>query len=152
MTQAQTQNGKTLIRKARMRDAARIGALSKQLGYASSTKQIESRLRSLLHGAGHAVLVAMIPGGEVVGWIHAFSRRLVEGDVHAEIGGLVVDERFRGRGIGALLLRRAEQWAHKRGLNTVYLRTNVIRKDAHAFYERLGYKRIKTQHAYLKGV
>jgi hypothetical protein len=30
------------------------------------------------------------------------------------------------------------------------LRSNVIRKAAHAFHEKLGYKRIKTQHAFLK--
>ncbi|HET7842065.1 MAG TPA: hypothetical protein VFM21_10690, partial [Terriglobia bacterium] len=75
MTRARNQNNKTLIRIARMRDAARIAALSTQLGYASSPEQIEMRLRPLLNDPEHTVLVAVSSGGQVAGWIHAFVRR-----------------------------------------------------------------------------
>jgi GNAT superfamily N-acetyltransferase len=141
-----------LIRKARMEDAGRIATLSAQLGYAASRREVLARLAPLLNDRGHAVLVAETASGKVVGWVHAFARRLVESDPHAEIGGLVVDGRFRGRGIGRLLMQRVEGWARKKNLRSIYLRTNVIRRDAHAFYERLGYKKIKTQHTYQKAL
>jgi GNAT superfamily N-acetyltransferase len=140
------------VRRAKCGDARRIAALSTQLGYATSKTAQEARLASLLTNRQHLVLVAETSSAGVVAWIHAFVRRLVESDPHVEIGGLVVDERFRARGIGALLLRRAEKWARKNNLPCIYLRTNIIRKDAHAFYEKLGYKRIKTQHTYQKKI
>ena len=65
-------------------------------------------------------------------------------------GGLVVDERYRSQAIGPLLLARAEKWARKKGCCAIGLRSNVIRDRAHAFYERHGYKHIKTQKAFHK--
>ena len=39
-----------------------------------------------------------------------------------------------------------------RGLGEVSVRSNVIRAESHPFYERLGYVRFKTQHAYRKRI
>ncbi len=84
------------------------------------------------------------------GWVHAHVSHLVENDPEAEIGGLVVDEAYRRTGAGGLLMERAEQWARDRGLKSVYLRSNIIRKDAQAFYKKLGYEIVKTQYAFRK--
>lgn len=46
-------------------------------------------------------------------------------------------------GVGATLLAAAEAWAAARGHDTLRVRSNVIRVDAHRFYERLGYERVK---------
>jgi GNAT superfamily N-acetyltransferase len=48
------------------------------------------------------------------------------------------------------LIQHTESWARQQGCKAVNLRTNVVRKDAHAFYESLGYNLAKTQHAYRK--
>jgi GNAT superfamily N-acetyltransferase len=71
-------------------------------------------------------------------------------DPQAEVGGLVVDEGYRRRGIGRLLMQQAEQWACEKGCWAVYLRSNVVRKDAHAFYEGIGYSNVKTSLAFRK--
>jgi GNAT superfamily N-acetyltransferase len=47
-------------------------------------------------------------------------------------------------------MNRAERWARSQGLKSVYLRSNVAREKAHSFYQRLGYRIIKTQHAFQK--
>lgn len=107
-----------------------------------------SRLRARLRDPRHAVLVARSRSAGVVGWIHVYLCDLVEVDRQAELGGLVVDGHFRGRGVGRLLLRRAEAWARGRGCALLCVRTNVVRWDAHRFYERLGYRRLKTQRVY----
>jgi GNAT superfamily N-acetyltransferase len=75
---------------------------------------------------------------------------VTEQDPVAEIAGLVVDAEWRGSGVGKLLMQRAEDWARANGLRMVVLRSNVIRSEAHAFYESIGYTRFKTQHAFRK--
>jgi GNAT superfamily N-acetyltransferase len=75
---------------------------------------------------------------------------LLVADLYAEVGGLVVDENHRGRGIGRILMQHAEQWARGRGCETVCVRSNVVRERAHVFYQGIGYDNIKTQRMFLK--
>ncbi|HJW09461.1 MAG TPA: GNAT family N-acetyltransferase, partial [Holophagaceae bacterium] len=63
----------------------------------------------------------------------------------AEVGGLVVDEAFRGRGLGSQLMAAAEAWAQAKGFATVRLRSRLQRERAHAFYHQLGYEETKRQ-------
>jgi GNAT superfamily N-acetyltransferase len=56
-----------------------------------------------------------------------------------------VDEGYRGQRVGEQLLKKVEQWAGEHGCYAVSVHSNVIRKDAHRFYERLGYQVMKTQ-------
>jgi len=143
---------KIRVRTARTTDAARIAVLSGQLGYPCSSAGIRSRLRNLLADRNHAVWVAELEGGEVAGWIHAFVKQLLESSREAEIGGLVIDEPFRGQGLGKALVERAERWAKAKRLKSIYLRSNILRKGALLFYQKLGYKVIKTQHAFRKSL
>ena len=46
---------------------------------------------------------------------------------------------LRGQGIGAKLFRDAEVRARAAGCSLLQLTTNKTRKDAHRFYDRLGY-------------
>ncbi len=133
-------------------DEERIALLSLQLGYPSSPEEIRSRLLPILSDPGHAVYLAEGPGGFVAGWVHVCLHRSVETDFRAEVAGLVVDSEWRGRGIGRLLMEQAEAWARAQGCRAVTLRSNVIRAEAHRFYENLGYRRLKTQHAFLKSL
>ena len=134
------------VRLATSQDAGPITALSLELGYPSSVVQVRRRLRVLLGDRSHAVQVAVRPvGGELVGWIHVFVRVLVVVDRHAEIGGLVVTEEQRGRGIGHLLMTEAEHWALGQGCTSIYVRSNVEREAAHEFYRNLGYDQVKAQ-------
>jgi GNAT superfamily N-acetyltransferase len=141
---------KVNIRAAQMEDTGRLAELSGQLGYPCSAGDMRRRLRHLLADPEHAVWVAEYESGIIAGWIHVFVKRLLESDPEIEIGGLVIDENFRGQGAGKVLVERAEGWAKARGLKSVYVRSNVVRQDAHAFYQKLGYKIIKTQSAFRK--
>jgi len=140
------------VRAAREGDQARIAELSVQLGYPSGLEAIHRRLGPILSDARHALLVAELPDVPVAGWLHVFLYQVVESDLRAEIAGLVVDTAYRRRGVGRALMRRAEEWARERGCSAVSLRSNVIRKEAHAFYQGLGYTLLKTQHAFRKNL
>jgi len=145
-----TQGSGVTILRAAQADAESLAQLTTQLGYPSSAEDITRRLTRLQLDENQAVFVAVGEDGKVKGWVHVFGSSLVEGDPEAEVGGLVVDEAYRRTGVGRLLLNRAEEWACEKGLKSVYLRSNIIRKDAHVFYQSLGYTIIKTQYAFRK--
>ena len=146
---AVAQESQVQIRSPRPEDSRRLAELASQLGYSSTAFDVEKRLAGFEHSPDHAVFVAEL-NGEVVGWIGVFIYRCVEADARAEINGLLVDERVRSRGIGVKLVAQAEEWARRRGSDGIGVRSNVIRERAHAFYERLGYKHVKTQKTFRK--
>lgn len=57
----------------------------------------------------------------------------------AQIEGVRVDRRYRGRGVGEALLRHAVERARAAGCGLVQLTTDKTRPDALRFYERLGF-------------
>jgi GNAT superfamily N-acetyltransferase len=138
------------IRKAKPVDAARIAALSGQLGYPATIQQMSTRLRRALRGKNAACFVAETKEDGVIGWIHVSVTPLLEVERRAEVNGLVVDEKVRSRGAGWSLLERAEKWARKMGCSSMSVRSNVIRDRAHTFYLRHGYEHYKTQKAFQK--
>jgi GNAT superfamily N-acetyltransferase len=138
------------IRAATQVDAARLAALSEVLGYPVSADELGERLGRLLGRDGQLVLVAEVIPGQIVGWLHGAEQELLESGRRCEILGLVVDATHRGRGVGRRLVQAAEAWASARGLDQMAVRSNVARAESHPFYERLGYMRTKTQHAYRK--
>jgi GNAT superfamily N-acetyltransferase len=131
-----------IVREATESDAATLAALSTQLGYPTQPGEAAERL-SALDSAG-TVLVAE-ENGSVLGWIHICGVQFFQSPPFAEIGGLVVDEASRGRGTGKLLLEAGARWAAERGYRKLRVRSNVVREDAHRFYEREGFQRVKTQ-------
>lgn len=140
------------IRNALPTDVTALAELSTQLGYASSAQQITDRLAVILDSSEHLVLVAYLPDGVVVGWIHVFLALRIESNLFAELGGFVVTERLRGRGVGRSLLEAAENWVGRQGVEKLRVRTRSTRQDAQAFYERLGFSQTKKQRVYDKPV
>jgi len=130
-------------------DAEAVAGLCGQLGYPSTRDEIARRWARLAGDAAHAVFVAA-DHDRAIGWIHVAVRPLLEFDLSAEIWGLVVDEQSRGAGVGRRLLEAAEQWAAASGCTAVRVRSRIARVRAHAFYERHGYLKSKTQHVFEK--
>lgn len=138
-----------LLRQAAPQDSGRLAELLTQLGYPASADEIRTRLASVLSDEDHAVFVAELDG-RVAGWVHVFIYKLLEADRHGGVGGLVVDETQRGRGIGRKLMECAEGWASQQGCPVLDLRSNILREQAHEFYRAIGYERYKTQYAFRK--
>jgi GNAT superfamily N-acetyltransferase len=137
------------IRPANLSDAAAMACLTTELGYPTSTDDMRSRLEMLLPRESQYIAVAE-SAREIVGWIAVEHRVVLESGARAEIVGLVVTEPARRSGAGSALVRDGEEWARQRGHSVINVRSNVARPEAHPFYERLGYVRTKTQHAYRK--
>jgi GNAT superfamily N-acetyltransferase len=132
-------------------DADDVARLCGQLGYAASPEEVTTRFLHIARRRDQAVFVAELEGC-VVGWLHVAVHRTIECDLMAEILGLVIDESARRRGIGAMLVTDAERWAAEMACATVRVRSRIARERAHAFYERAGYRRIKTQHVFEKAL
>lgn len=126
-------------------DLPAIVGLSSQLGYPTAIEALRSRVAEIASSPSDAALVAVDECNRVVGWIHVARRVLLESGPFAEIVGLVVDDRQRGRGVGRGLVRRAESWAAGHALTEMRVRSNIVRVGARRFYERLGYSVTKQQ-------
>ena len=133
-------------------DAGELAELAGQLGYPSSPDQIRRRVADLEAREDHFVALALTPDNKPVGWVHGYLSLRLQSDSFAEIGGLVVAENHRGRGIGALLLGAVEEWARSKNLTKVRVRSNVIRGRAHGFYLQHGYRQGKTSHVFDKSL
>lgn len=138
-----------MVRVLRPGDAESVATLCTQLGYRTSTAEVQHRL----HEAGneaHAVFMAESPDGSVVGWVQVCARTILVSDRYAEVEGLVVDREWRGKGVGRVLMRQVEDWARQEGCKAVNLRSNVVREGTRPFYEGIGYEVVKTQWAFRK--
>jgi GNAT superfamily N-acetyltransferase len=137
------------IRPIQLEDAAAAVQLSAQLGYPTDAGAVLTRMQQIAGDPNRAVLVACV-AGEVVGWIDLSVEYHLQTEPAALIGGLVVSEAARGRGIGRELCQAAEDWARGRGITRMRVRSNAIRERAHAFYLRDGYTQVKTSAVFEK--
>ena len=129
-------------------DSAAVAALSRQLGYPLSSQQVLRNINAVRRSKDHDAFVA-IYNSHVVGWIGLAQTILIESLPFCEINGLVIDENHRGKGIGKLLVEKAKQWAKEKGDDTLRLRCNVKRTEAHEFYRHLGFKETKQQTTFI---
>lgn len=141
-----------VIRRAKESDAEQLGRLTSQLGYPVSGGSIRERLARMLGSPTDNVLVAEMPEREPAGWIHGFLSQLLESDYRVEIGGLIVDEKFRRIGIGRRLVQAIEEWAVECGVKELSVRCREERAESHRVYESLSFRHIKTQRVFRKPV
>jgi GNAT superfamily N-acetyltransferase len=133
------------LRPARPEDAEAIARLSVQLGYPASAGEIAQRLDELLTMPRDNAVLVLTMAGTLVGWIHVLRARRVELPVYAEIAALVVDADHRNARLGERLVDAARDWAIANALDTLRVRSNTLRVDAHRFYTRLGFTPEKEQ-------
>jgi predicted N-acetyltransferase YhbS len=139
------------IRPIREEDGATAAQLCTQLGYPTDEAAVLERMRQIAGDAHRAVLMACLDG-EVVGWIDLSVEYHLQSEPAVLIGGLVVSESARGRGIGLQLCRAAEDWTRARGIARMRVRSNAIRERAHVFYLRDGYAQVKTSAVFEKAL
>jgi GNAT superfamily N-acetyltransferase len=137
------------VRPATADDAPALAGLCMQLGYPSTAGQVADRLAGILPRPDHAVFLAEIEG-QAAGWIHVYVCRMLEVEPFLEVGGIVVDGTRRGLGVGRALMAEGERWSRERGVLEVRLRSNVLREEAHRFYESQDYTNVKTSFTFYK--
>ncbi|WP_421724724.1 GNAT family N-acetyltransferase [Bauldia sp.] len=120
-------------------DASDMAALMTALGYPASPDQMAVRLARLTDRADHQTLIAT-DGGQVVGMVAGYLVPGLHDDAPVgQIISLVVSETVRGRGVGRQLAAAIETWFRTAGVSRVSVTSHLRRKDAHAFYQGIGY-------------
>src|SRR5438270_9135421 len=140
-----------LIRRLTAADAGTAAELSGELGYPCPAEDLRERIEELSRTADRVAFAAVVDG-QMVGWIDAAMERHLQYAASAVIGGLVVREDTRGLGIGRRLCLEVEEWARSKSVPLVRVRSQIKREDAHRFYLRDGYRKVKTSFVFEKPV
>jgi ribosomal protein S18 acetylase RimI-like enzyme len=114
------------------------------LGYPLSVDETKEQIKSVLSDENHCAFIA-IENKKIVAWIHAFISVTIESKPFVEIGGLVVDENYRGKGIGNKLVDKIKEWAMNKNILSLRVRSNTKRIETHKFYTGIGFIEIKEQ-------
>ena len=128
------------VRNADAVDGQAIAPLLAALGYEVTADELADRIGRMSR-TGEPVLVAKL-GDSVAGcltWhvVPVLHRPKPVGRITL----LVVAEEARRKGVGRALVEAAEARLRQRGCGMIEVTSNVKRKQAHAFYERLGFER-----------
>jgi N-acetylglutamate synthase-like GNAT family acetyltransferase len=138
------------IRDAKIDDLPMIAHLSELLGYSGDEAVVSQRFKIIQSDNRHAIFVAESSSHEIAGWIHVLPRILLLSRPIAEIGGLIVSEKYRRKGVGQSLVKHAEEWAIKHDYQGLVVRSDSKRIESHHFYPKIGYDFIKDQKVYIR--
>jgi ribosomal protein S18 acetylase RimI-like enzyme len=124
-----------------MDNAAPLAQLMCELGYETTTSEMQMRLLRIVTDERLRTFVAVCDG-QVCGMVGTLTCPSIEhNDLSGRIVVLVVMSTMRRRGIGRALIATAEKDFAQRGVRRVALNTRLAREDAHNFYESVGYER-----------
>lgn len=130
------------IRQANEADIPALASLMVELGYATTVEDMRQRYAALAKHTDYSTWVAVCDE-QVIGMIGLIRQLYYEKNgTYIRIGALVINKNFRKKGIGKLLMQKAEEWAIETGAGQLLLNSGnrEERKDAHAFYQHLGFE------------
>ena len=142
-----------MIRSVQVKDAGQIRDLCHQaLGYDSTLEKVAAQIEKFnLPDSGHFCFVhEEDQTGNILGYVEAEVYESLYSDAGLNILGLAVFPSAQGRGIGRQLMERVEDLAKIKHYAFIRLNSGSHRKEAHLFYERIGYEGNKTQKRFLK--
>ncbi|MBW5798885.1 GNAT family N-acetyltransferase [Halomonas elongata] len=133
-------NSSVRLRPPIAEDAPDLVLLFAELGYVVREQTVRDNIRSLSNGSADRAWVAEAPNG-LLGLVSVHLTPLFHAPGHlGRITSLVVYSHARGRGIGTLLVRQAQDYCRKSGCERIELTSGDHREKAHRFYESLGFQ------------
>ena len=142
-----------MIRTVQVKDALQIRDLCHQaLGYDSTIEKVAAQIEKFNQpDSGHFCFVyEEDQTGNILGYVEAEVYESLYSDAGLNILGLAVFPFAQGRGIGRQLMERMEDFAKSHQYTFIRLNSASHRKEAHVFYEHIGYEGNKTQKRFLK--
>lgn len=142
-----------MIRTVQVKDAGKIRDLCHQsLGYDSTLEKVAAQIEkfNLLDSDHFCFVYEEDQTGNILGYVEAEVYESLYSDAGLNILGLAVFPSAQGRGIGRQLMERVEDLAQTHNYAFIRLSSASHRKEAHLFYEHIGYEGNKTQKRFLK--
>ena len=142
-----------MIRSVQVKDAGQIRDLCHQaLGYDSTLEKVTAQIDKFKQpDSGHFCFVyEEEQTGHILGYVEAEAYESIYSDPGLNVLGLAVFPSAQGRGIGRQLMERVEDLAKSKHYAFIRLNSASHRKEAHIFYEHIGYDGNKTQKRFLK--
>ena len=143
-----------MIRIVQQNDAEMINRICEsELGHTATSALIKQRIEELSRDDHYYIMVFEDDDTrQVLGFIQAEKYTLLYGENGWNIIALAVERKAQGNGIGKLLLLSLENFATELGYTFIRLNSNIVRTDAHGFYEHLGYHCDKSQKRFIKHI
>jgi GNAT superfamily N-acetyltransferase len=119
-----------------------LALLMHELGYPTTTAEMEGRYKLFGSHPDYRTWVA-IHNDQMAGMIGLIKNISYENNgIYIRVGALVVSAAYRKQGLGKALMQKAEAWAIECGAGQIVLNSGNRneRKDAHAFYQHLGFE------------
>lgn len=130
------------IRDARGEDIPQLTVLITQLGYPCTVEEVQIRFNLVTANADYRWIVVtdrdqpIAMAGLMKGiWVE-------KNGLYVRILAFVVEEAYRDKGIGKILIEAVEDWAASVGANSIIVNSGNRdeRIGAHAFYQKRGYE------------
>ena len=137
------------IRNASLDDSDQMNILARELGYPSNSEKMREILQLVLTNQNQQIFIAEFEH-TLAGYLHLVGSNLTVSGGTYEIAALLVDKRFRGRGIGNAFLQKAEEAARIKHATYLRIRTTLISPEAYKFFEERGFVNLSNENAYVK--
>lgn len=130
-----------IIRLAVRTDADALQSLYRQLIDDENVNVMESQIQLVVEDSRTRLFVC-----EIEGYVRATILASLCMDVmytaqpFAVVENLIVDQGYRGSGIGQALLEEVERFCLSRNCSKMMLLSSSFRNDAHRFFERAGFR------------
>jgi GNAT superfamily N-acetyltransferase len=138
-----------VIREMEPKDIPACRLLLSQLGYDLNPQEVMQRYEAVKEKRDHAVFVGE-QHGQVIALLHLYERPAFDKPPELVVQALVVDQNWRGKGVGRSMMNMAEHWALNGGFSSIALTSSISRSDAHSFYKRIGFQVEATSHLFRK--
>lgn len=107
-----------------------------------NVENITARLERMNKDNNYKSFVALFEN-KVIGFITMVQTMAIEHEIgYMKINGLAVQVNYQRKGIGAKLLKHAENYALEKGISRIILNSGFQRTKAHAFYESKGFDKL----------
>lgn len=123
--------------------------VQEELKYEVSSETLQSQLTRILKDSRNQIFVAEAEN-KVVGYVQLESYETLYFAPLINIMGLAVLSDYQHKGIGKALMEYAENWGKKNGFHGVRVNSGNDRKEAHKFYQKIGYTLRKLQANFIK--
>lgn len=129
-----------IIREAKSTDSEQIRRLLIQLGYERDEFELKNQLLQMLSEPQHTICVAE-ESTKLIGLLtfHSLIKLTYRYPV-GRITAFVVDEEYRGQGVGKIMLAYIEEKARSLKCEWIEVTSNARRVEAHHFYQQNGYE------------